>query len=62
MKNIIEKYRKWKKRHPDEGYQIDEIYQFMTDDLTNGEIVEIFEYLDNELTYQDHQRKILNAP
>lgn len=44
MDYIVLRYLEWKKKHPDEDYQCDEILEFVNS-LGRGEIFTVFEYL-----------------
>ena len=49
MKDIVDKYLKWKKEYPDEDYQYDEICEFMTDYYSRSELLIIMDYLVKQL-------------
>jgi len=44
MKQIVEEYRKWKEEHPDEDYQYDETWSWLSD-LGRGNCVELMEWV-----------------
>lgn len=46
MLKTIEKFRKWKEEHPDEDYQYDEIFDFVDGELSRGELLSTFEWLE----------------
>jgi hypothetical protein len=60
MEKIVEKYRKWKEEHPEEDYQTDEIFEF-ANSLGRGDLVSVFEYLDDLIEYKARQRAIFNT-
>ena len=45
MNKIIEKFIEWKQKHPNEDYQLDQIYDFVVS-LDRGELLEVFETLE----------------
>jgi hypothetical protein len=53
MKQIIEKFRAWKLKHPDEDYQLDEIQEFVSS-LDRGELLEVFEALESKGVEDDN--------
>lgn len=42
MYEVIQKFRAWKKEHPDEDYQYDEIHEFIAK-LSRGELLSFFD-------------------
>ncbi len=48
MKEVIEKYKKWKEGK-DDGYTYDEIFNFVDGELSRGELLSIFEYLEKNI-------------
>ena len=45
---VIKKYQEWKKQHPDEDYQYDEIHEFFAN-LSRGEMLSFMEWVLNAL-------------
>ena len=48
MREIIQKWKAWKKEHPDKDYQYDEIYNFVDGELSRGELVRILDFVETE--------------
>lgn len=49
MKSIVERYKQWKDDcDNDHGYIYDEIRSFVDGDLDRGDLVSIFEYLEDQ--------------
>lgn len=42
MNQIIEDFKKWKEKHPDEDYQYDEVHNFLSN-YSRGEIISFLE-------------------
>lgn len=52
LKYVIEEYKKWKAKHPHQGYQYDQIFDFL-EIFSRGEILELLENLESEYDQEE---------
>jgi len=52
IQEIAIKFNEWQKKHPDEGYQYDEIHDFISE-LSRGDLLEVMEYVRDKFVPQD---------